>query len=418
MARGGSATGGPTAWLKAWYLVTALLCAGLLLDAVNSPARARPGQLAFSAEPAGDVVGFTYALRTEDGRRQELRFQLPRAAIERARQRFRAYDPRELERLARAEFRGRVDDAVASLGRAYPQARIERGKDDSIAWRIAAGEDFADRQRVLYERVLSDELRAVRSEFPRAKITVDGEGYRIEAPTRDMLAAIQRRLGAAQERGNAAVERLAEGERSQMERSSAGIEARLQQEIRQIEADIGRLEASYYHERLYKVLDDRRLRPDYARIARESLEPLRPVADALAASASGLPRRDGLGRLLLFLQTIPYDRLDDRATDAGFLLPLVLLAENRGDCDSKAVAFAALAHLLYPDVPIALVLVPQHAFVALGLPAARGDRTLRHGGREWVLAEPVGPHVLPVGKLGEESERKLDRIEDVIPLFP
>lgn len=202
-----------------------------------------------------------------------------------------------------------------------------------------------------------------------------------------------------------------------MARSSADIDESLQREIRQIETDVRALEAAYYHERLYKVLDDRRLRPDYARIAQESLLDLRPVADALAALTPGLPPREGLNRLLLFLQTIPYDRLDDRATDAGFLLPLVLLAENRGDCDSKAVAFAALAHLLYPDVPIALVLVPQHAFVALGLPPARGDRTLRHGGREWVLAEPVGPHVLPVGRLGDESERKLGQIEDVVTLF-
>jgi hypothetical protein len=407
----------PTAWLKAWYLVTALLCAGLLLDAATSPARARPGQVAFSAEPAGDALSFTYTLREPDGARQVLRFQLPRKAIERARQRFRAYDPRELERLARAEFRGRVDDAVAALSRAYPQARIERGTDDAIAWRIAAGEDFADRQRALYDRVMAEELTAMRSAFPRAKITTDGDGYRIEAPGRDVLAAIQQRLGAAQERGNAAVERLADEERARMERSSADIEARLQQETRQVEADLGRLEAAYYHERLYKVLDDRRLRPDYARIAQESLEDLRPVADAVSALTRGRPPREGLTRLLLFLQTIPYDRLDDRATDAGFLLPLVLLAENRGDCDSKAVAFAALARLLYPDVPSALVLVPQHAFVALGLPPARGDRTLRHGGREWVLAEPVGPHVLPVGRLGEESERKLGQIEDVIPLF-
>lgn len=418
MARGDPATAGPTAWLKAWYLVTALLCAGLLLEAVTSPARARPGQVAFSAEPVGDALSYTYTLRTENGARQVLRFQLPRTAIERARQRFHAYDPRELERLARAEFRSRVDDAVASLRRAYPLARIERGPDDSIAWHLSPGEDFADRQRALYERLMADELTAIRAEFPRVKITSDGDGYRLEAPGRDMLAAIQQRIGAAQQRGNAAVERLAEEERSQMQRRSADIEERLQQEIRQIETTIRALEAAYYHERLYTVLDDQRLRPDYARIAQDSLQALRPVADALAASASGLPRRDGLGRLLLFLQTIPYDRLDDRSSDAGFLLPLVLLAENRGDCDSKAVAFATLARLLYPDVPSALVLVPQHAFVALGLPPAPGDRTLRHGGREWVLAEPVGPHVLPVGRLGEESERKLGRIEDVIPLFP
>jgi hypothetical protein len=95
-----------------------------------------------------------------------------------------------------------------------------------------------------------------------------------------------------------------------------------------------------------------------------------------------------------------------------------MLAENRGDCDTKSVAFAALAHLLFPKVPSALVLVPEHALLALGLAPEPGDRVVRLQGRDWVLTEPVGPDTPPVGQIGEDSPAGVDRTADVIPLFP
>jgi hypothetical protein len=181
---------------------------------------------------------------------------------------------------------------------------------------------------------------------------------------------------------------------------------------------MGGFEAAYYEERRYRLHDDRSLRPDYARIARESVEPLAPVAAALAAATRGRSRREVIDRLLLFLQTIPYDPLEDRATDAGFALPLAVLAGNRGDCDSKSVTFAALLHRLYPDLPIALILVPGHALVALGLSPEGGDRrTIRYAGRTWVLGEPVGPGAYPLGRIAEESASGLDRVEALVALF-
>jgi hypothetical protein len=132
---------------------------------------------------------------------------------------------------------------------------------------------------------------------------------------------------------------------------------------------------------------------------------------------NGLSRREALGQLLLFTQSIPYDQLEDRRTDAGFLLPALVLAENRGDCDSKAVTFAALAHLLYPNLPIAMVLLPRHAYLALGVDPEPGDQTLTLDRQTWTLAEAAGPGLFPIGQLAPGSSAGRDAIEALVPLF-
>ncbi|MEA3276929.1 MAG: hypothetical protein U9Q81_16915 [Pseudomonadota bacterium] len=400
-------------------LTAALFCSLLLLIQGGACARGAPGQISFSALPAGDLVHFRYELPGRDEARHRIRFQVPRLAIERARSRFSAHNPEELRRLAEAEFHDQLLGAVASLRRSYPGARIELEDDHRIAWRVGGPEDFAGEQQRLFDQHMEEELAAIRAEFPQAEIRLSNDGrYSISAPGQDMLDAIQRRMLAAEDRSNGELRRYAQATRSRMETDTERIGQDLRAEVLRIEQRMKAFKSAYFRERLYKVQKDGYLRPDYARIARESLTDLKPVADALTHWIRRLPKREGLTRLLLFTQTIPYERLDDRSTDAGFLMPLIVLAENRGDCDSKSTTYAALAHLMYPDIPIALVLVPRHALLALGLPPAPGDRTLEYGGRRWVLAEPVGPAVHPLGEIGEDSERSVHEVEAVVTLFP
>jgi hypothetical protein len=398
-------------------LAVALVCGPLA--AVAAPVlAARPSQLEFSALLVGDAVRFRYELQDRDDVRYRIQFRVPRQAIAQARRGFRAFNPQDLRREAEQERRRQLAEAVEGLRRSYPGADIELKADGSIAWRVGLEQDFQQRQSTLYDRLLADELAQIRADFPKAEITGSGNGaFQVRAPSQAMIDAIRKRFDAAQAGANDALARSTEEEKSRVERRSGGIGEDLRDEIERIDQHMQDFQAAYFQERSYKVQGDGYVRPDYARIARESVGGLAPVGAAMASWTRGLARRDVLTRLLLFVQTIPYDRLEDRSTDAGFLPPLVLLAENRGDCDSKSVAFAALAHLLYPDLAVSLVLVPRHAFLALGLQAA-GDRTLRYAGRTWVLAEPVGPGVQPLGHVGKESEVGLRHIESVIPLFP
>ena len=62
-----------------------------------------------------------------------------------------------------------------------------------------------------------------------------------------------------------------------------------------------------------------------------------PIVEYLRPWLAGLSQRQAINRLLIWVQSIPYDTLHDRANDLGFLAPINVLMQNRGDCDSKSV---------------------------------------------------------------------------------
>ena len=143
--------------------------------------------------------------------------------------------------------------------------------------------------------------------------------------------------------------------------------------------------------------------PNHARYARLYAERLRPLATALGAGK--LKRREYAERALSFVQSIPYEKGKNGA-DKGFRLPLSLLAKNRGDCDSKAVLYLALLRAAHPKMETAVVYIKGHAFVALGIAPKKGEMTFEAAGRRWVIAEPVGPAMSPIGQAAKNSKKK------------
>jgi hypothetical protein len=111
-------------------------------------------------------------------------------------------------------------------------------------------------------------------------------------------------------------------------------------------------------------------------------------------------------------------RLEDTSRQGGDFLPApALLAQNRGDCDSKSVALAAVLRSYVPSRTLAVVTMPGHAVLAVDLPPEGGERTIRTAGRPLVVLEAAGPHLLPVGEIGSDTERLLaGRDVEVWPL--
>ncbi len=151
--------------------------------------------------------------------------------------------------------------------------------------------------------------------------------------------------------------------------------------------------------------------PDHIRIAQDYIPSMRPVAKAVAAAASEKSPRGFLNETLNFLQSIPFDTLQDRTSSngSGFATPYGLLTMNKGDCDTKSVAMIAMARSLYPNMPIAMIYTSNHAFVGFSVPAATGDRILTIDRKVFVLAEPAGPGLFRLGRVGHESNADLDR---------
>ena len=166
------------------------------------------------------------------------------------------------------------------------------------------------------------------------------------------------------------------------------------------------------------------LRVDYQRVVQEALPAMRGVMkaniDAMPAN-SGL--RDHVQNSLNFVQTIPYDALNERDLEglSGFLLPVSMIAQNRGDCDTKSVALLAmLAHIIpvKQGVPMIMILIPGHAFIGVQIAKQDGDQTYRYQNNDYVLLEVAGPALLPVGQLGPMSAKALRsrQVTEIIPI--
>lgn len=163
----------------------------------------------------------------------------------------------------------------------------------------------------------------------------------------------------------------------------------------------------------YKMTPDNgtlRITPDHIALAKRYTAPMGPVAAALKAQvAPGADARAYLNAALHWLQTIPYNTLQDRATSngAGYQTPYGLMLGNKGDCDTKATALLALLRAAYPTLPLAIIYIPDHAFVGVGLPKGPEDFGLSTQYGVYVLADPTGPGLAPLGQIDDETQAQL-----------
>jgi len=148
---------------------------------------------------------------------------------------------------------------------------------------------------------------------------------------------------------------------------------------------------------------------DHARLVGDYAPGLTPVAAALTEGVG--KRRQAISQVLSFVQSIPYEKRTRKGDDPGYRRPLALLFRNRGDCDSKAVLFLGLLRADNPKLPMAMVYIPGHALVGLGITPRPGDTTLEHDGQTYVLAEPVGPAEHALGVIDDASRKGLKRAE-------
>jgi len=188
-------------------------------------------------------------------------------------------------------------------------------------------------------------------------------------------------------------------------RASGPDERVVDREIERVKRLADKEMQDYLRDQNYKM-DGGVIETDYAKISRNNYFAMRPLARAIQDQTRGQDIRGVVNYTLSFLQTIPYKTYTPRSGDrfsALFNTPLRLIANNKGDCDDKSLAFGTLLKIMYPSLDVALVLVPGHAFVAMDIPTQAGDMTMTEGGRTYVLAEPVGPAAYPVGQIAQSS---------------
>jgi hypothetical protein len=142
---------------------------------------------------------------------------------------------------------------------------------------------------------------------------------------------------------------------------------------------LARSEKEYLAGHLRRRIDGRRIIVDFAAATTALQGPMSAVARALGATPNvDNSDRARIALALTFLQEVPYAVLEDKERKGGDFLPApALLAQNRGDCDSKAVALAAVLRTYVPGRKLAVVTMPEHAILAVDMPA--GPATGRSG---------------------------------------
>ncbi len=171
-------------------------------------------------------------------------------------------------------------------------------------------------------------------------------------------------------------------------------------EVKQVQQDALK---AYMREHGFTKLKGK-IMPVHAKHAYRYADAVRPLAEALGAGE--LKQRAFAARALAFVQNIPYEEGQKGGDDKGFRLPLSVLATNMGDCDSKATLYLAILKAAHPSLDTTMVYIPGHAFVGLGLKPRDGDVTFQARGKTWVMAEPVGPALAPLGDGDKRSKAR------------
>jgi len=171
----------------------------------------------------------------------------------------------------------------------------------------------------------------------------------------------------------------------------------------------------YFKETYYQAFTNHEqvngIKVDHVSIANNSVIDLKPLKPIILDKVSIQNIRKASNYVLGFVQSIPYSTLESRLTSsgAGFNPPLRVLWENQGDCDSKMTLTAALLRALMPRIEMVLIYIDGHAFIGINIPAEAGEVTIEHQGIHYLLAEPTGPALLPLGKLAPESELAINQ---------
>ena len=192
-------------------------------------------------------------------------------------------------------------------------------------------------------------------------------------------------------------------------------ESKVEQAYQEIVKLEDKVTKKYFKETYYEAFINHEqisgIKVDHVSIANTSVSDLKPLKPIILDKVSIQNIRKVANYVLSFVQNIPYSTLESRLTSsgAGFNPPLQVLWENQGDCDSKMTLTAALLRALMPRIDMALIYIDGHAFIGINIPAKSGEVTITHEQVNYLLAEPTGPALLPIGQLAPESELAINQ---------
>jgi hypothetical protein len=273
-------------------------------------------------------------------------------------------------------------------------SRVSRGGDERLGYRWR---DLDRREQATTFTLTRQDIREAEASFK--DFSLDGMWEAIAANLRDETTKF----------GNGAqIEIRRVGDRLSWT-VKVGDPALQEALIKRLNERFTRSQNAYLARHLRQRLDEGRIMVDFVAATRALQDPMRAVAKALGATP-GIADDDRarVNLALAFFQQVPYVALGDAVRRGGDFLPgPALLAQNRGDCDSKAVALAAVLRTYTPWRKLAIIVMPGHAILGVDLPAQPGERTVRAQARQYVALEPAGPAMARIGDVAPQTAKYL-----------
>jgi len=156
---------------------------------------------------------------------------------------------------------------------------------------------------------------------------------------------------------------------------------------------------------------------DYQWVIDQSSRELRDAAKdirSIARRKGYRSRRELVGAFASFVQSLEYrlppnNRIDDNGNEIitiGAIMPIEVLTNQWGDCDSKSMLFATLVRSI-DLTEVVFIVKHEHVFAAVDVIPEPEDQTIRYKGDDWVLIELTD--AWPIGRVPEEHMECIDQ---------
>jgi hypothetical protein len=156
---------------------------------------------------------------------------------------------------------------------------------------------------------------------------------------------------------------------------------------------------------------------DYQWVIDQSSRELRDAAKdirSIARRKGYRSKRELVGAFASFVQSLEYrlppnNRIDDNGKEIitiGAIMPIEVLTNQWGDCDSKSMLFATLVRSI-DLTEVVFIVKHEHVFAAVDVIPEPEDQTIRYKGDDWVLIELTD--AWPIGRVPEEHIESIDQ---------
>jgi len=177
--------------------------------------------------------------------------------------------------------------------------------------------------------------------------------------------------------------------------------------LKKISKQLKKKSQEYFEKRGIRTIGDK-IEVDYDFCVRKNRSRLEHVFRLMKGLKPKLNIYQFLGLMLAFVQEIKYLSIpleENKKYILEFWIPPKVLVNNGGDCDSKAVTFAALwTHL--KSYPVVLIKIRRHILIGVAVPSS-GELGVTIHGLRYTLCEVAGPDKIPPGLIHQYSRMHL-----------